>query len=130
MNMKKILKFSIAAVAVVLLTTVLVSATVAAVAEEKVEFESTSMPALNCSMALSQAHGIFNLMPNEIKSVCRNEFVKVSARCAQNSEFTYQGVRVKTRAHEGLVDLTFTYASNTVKVKNASWESLGLFFNE
>lgn len=128
--MKQFIKFSAAALAAVILSTVLVSSTVAAVTEEKIEFSSSSMPVLNCSMALSQAYGIFNLMPEEIKSVCRNEFTTVSAKCAKKSDFTYHGVRIRTSTHEGLVDVTFSYAGNTVKVTNASWESLSTFFSE
>ena len=128
--MKKFFKITLAAIAATLLTTVLVSATVAATAEEKVEFESSEMPALNCSMALSQAHAIYSLLPEEVKAVCRDEFKKVSSKCAEKSSFTYQGVKVSTTGHEGLVDVTFTYAGSNFRVKNATWESLGNFFAE
>lgn len=128
--MKKFFKIALAAIAATLLTTVLVSATVAAAAEEKVEFESSEMPALNCSMALSQAHAIYTLLPEEIRAVCRDEFRRVSARCAEKSCFTYQGVKVNTAGHEGLVDVTFSYAGSKFRVKNATWESLEGFFAE
>ena len=128
--MKKFFKITLAAFAATLLTTVLVSATVAATAEEKVEIESAAMPALNCTMALSQAHGIFNLVPQAIQDVCRGEFATVSAKCRQKSDFTYQGVRVRTASHDGLVDVTFSYAGNTLKVMNVTWESLANFFAE
>ncbi len=128
--MKKFFKLSVAALAAVLLTTVLVSATVAAIADEKVEFSSSAMPNLNCSIALSQAKTIFNLMPQEIKSVCRDEFRTVSAKCARKSDFTYQGVRIRTTPHDGLVDVSFTYAGYRLTVKNATWERMKEFFAE
>ena len=63
-----------------------------------------------------------NLLPEEIKTV--------SSKCAEKTSFSYRDVKVSTSPHDGLVDVTFTYAGATLRVKNAIWQSLVGFFAE
>lgn len=128
--MKKIFKVSVAALAALMLTTVLVSATVAATADKKVEFSCSSMPGLNCSMALSQVEAIFGLLPQEIKTVCRSEYAAISGKCRDSASFAHEGVKVSSSGHDGLVDLELSSYGCTLRVYNATWAELNAIFSE
>ena len=128
--MKKFLKFAIAAIAAVTITTVLVSAAVAENATENIELSSKSCPALDCSMAVSQAETIFGLLPDQIKEQCKSEYAKLSTKCRNTSSYVYQGVRISTSRKNGTVSICFTYGDYTVKVNNTTWERLDRLFGQ
>jgi len=126
--MNKVIKISVAAIAALALSTVLVSATVANFSEEKIEVSSKSCPAINCTMAVSEAEGIFALLPSNIKDLCRSEYAVVSKSCKDKGSFTYQGVKVHTSGDGDTVDITFNYGGYTIAVKNTTWDRLDMMF--
>lgn len=131
--MKKFLKFAIAAIAAVTITTVLVSAAVAGNENEteNIEFSSKSCPALDCSMSVSQAKTIFGLLPAQIKKQCSNEYFKLSVKCRETYSYVYQGVRITTsQKRDGIVSICLTYGDYTIKVNNTTWFKLEELFGQ
>lgn len=135
--MKKFLKFAIAAIAAVTITTVLVSTAVADNGNqnenrtENIEFSSKSCPALNCSMSVSQAKTIFGLLPAQIKKQCSNEYDKLSVRCRETYSYVYQGVRITTsQKRDGVVSICLTYGDYTIKVNGTTWSELEELFGQ
>lgn len=126
--MRKFFKFAFAAIAAITISTVLVSATIAATTTENVEIASRSLPALNCTMTIQQAESIFKLLPEEIQAQCRNEYAKLSGRCKTTQSYNYQGVKITTTGNGGIVSIRFSYSGYTVKVNNTTWERLNEIF--
>ncbi len=126
--MKKFFKFAIASIAAITISTILVSATIAATATENIEITSSSLPKLNCSLSVQQFESILKLLPEEIRSQCKNEYAKLSDRCRETPSYSYQGVRVTTTENGETVSISFTCNGYTVKVNNTSWERLNKLF--
>lgn len=134
--MKKFLKFAIAAIAAVTISSVLVSAAVADNENqnenraESIEFSSKSCPALNCSMSVTQAKTIFGLLPAQIKKQCSDEYFKLRVKCRETYSYVYQGVRITTsQKRDGVVSICLTYGDYTIKVNNTTWSNLGELFS-
>lgn len=126
--MKKFIKFTVVAIAAVMFTTVLVSATVANLSDERIEISSTSYPAINCSMTMSQAEGVLALMPSNVRELCRDEYVRVKRESNGRSRFTYQGVSCRVSENGTGIDILFSYGGYTLCVWNTSWERLDVVF--
>lgn len=126
--MKRILKFFAASIAALALVTVLVSATVSESKMASVSLSSKAYPALDCSLPLSQAQGIFVLLPANVKDMAKVEYRIVRDRFSQKKNFTYKGVKCHTLEDGDGLNITFTYDGYTISVKNTTWEELdGLF---
>ena len=94
-----------------------------------VSFESRNVPALNCSMPLSQAARIYRLAPANLKSLCEGEYETVKGKCFSSSRFSHEGVQVRILEDDGArVSLEFVLSGYKVTVRNASWGDLDRLF--
>lgn len=127
--MKKFIIFTLAAIVA---TVTLCSATThltGTTANGTVRFESTSMPALNCTLPMSRAAAIFRLLPESVTSVCVNEYDAVRDKCLRSSSFTHQGVTVKRTGNDPSMTITLSAAGYKVTVSDVSWADIDLLFN-
>lgn len=126
--MKKILKIFAASIAALALTTVLVSATVSETSTAVVEVSSSTHPALDCSLPMSQAQGIFTLLPANIKDLAKAEYQIVRTKFSQRQNFSYKGIKCSRASEGGKLNITFRYGSYIVNVKNVTMEELDVIF--
>lgn len=96
--------------------------------EGTVELSSKSCPALDCKLALSSAKNIFVLLPDNIKTICRSEYARISRECRFSDNYKYQGVNIRTTGKDGVVNIEFTYAGYSLKVTGTTWEQLDQMF--
>ena len=62
---------------------------------------------------------IYNLMPAEVKEMCKDSYAHISARLERSDKaFTYAGGRISPIRSAESTDLRFTYGKHSVVVKN------------
>ncbi len=127
--MKKTILIVIAALAAIFVLCSAATAFSENASSGSVSFESTQMPALNCSMQMAAASQIFHLLPGNIADMCRNEYKAVRGKCAQSSSFTHEGVRVRVTENNGTtVSVVFSVPNYKVVARNVSWVELDRLF--
>ena len=94
-----------------------------------VRFESTSMPALNCTLPMSRAAAIYRLLPESITALCASEYEAVRSKSARSSTFTHEGVRVRISGENPSMTFTFTAPGYKLTVSDVSWEEIDLLFD-
>lgn len=96
-----------------------------------VSFESSAMPALNCSMSLQNARNLFVLIPGNIQDICREEYKNVSNKCSRSSSFTHEGVYVRVTRNDGQsATIVFTVPGYKITAQDVSWKELdGMFLD-
>ena len=93
--------------------------------EGTVSFESTALPALNCTLSLKSAAGIYELVPMNVQGICAQEYDTVRQKLFSSANVTYQGVRIRKLQDDGkTVTLELSYQGYKVTVKDALWEDL------
>lgn len=125
--MKKIIVLAIAAVAAVVSLSAFASASDTA-SEGKVSFESTSMPALNCTMSIGHAWEIYRLVPFNIEDVVRQEYVTVRQKCKSRSRFTHEGVDVRVKDNGETVSIELGISSCKLTFSDVTWRELDNMF--
>lgn len=128
--MKKFIKTTLTLIGAIVVSSVLVSATVAATADKHIEFSSSEMPALNCKMSLGQAQAIYKLLPQEIRDVCRSEYFSIKDECTVPHYFNHEGVQIRYAEADDCIGLYFHCGPYKLNVCNCTWESLDKFFDE
>ena len=127
--MKRTIFIIIAAIAA---TFVLCSAATAVSANSSsgnVSFESTQMPALNCSMQMATATQIIRLLPENIINLCKDEYKAVRGKCAKSSSFTHEGVKVRIIENNGTtVSVVFSIPNYKVIAHDLSLVELDRLF--
>ena len=127
--MKKTILIVIAAVAATFVLCSAASAVSENASSGNVSFESTQMPALNCSMQMASASQIFHLLPGNITDMCRDEYKAVRGKCAKSSNFTHEGVRVRVTENNGTtVSVVFSVPNYKVIAQDVSWVELDRLF--
>ena len=127
--MKKFIIFTLAAVVAALTLCSATTRLTGTTANGTVRFESTSMPALNCTLPMSRAAAIYRLLPESVTAVCVNEYDAVRDRCLRSSSFTYQGVTVKRTGNDPSMTITFSVPGYKLTVSDVSWADIDLLFN-
>lgn len=94
-----------------------------------IRFESTSTPALNCTLPMSRAAAIYRLLPESVTALCANEYDAVRDKCLRSSSFTHEGVTVKRTGNDPSMTLTFSVPGYKVTVSDVSWADIEFLFN-
>ncbi len=126
--MKKIIIIAVAAVAAIAVFTAKAGTTNDSPVKGTVSFESSVMPALNCTMSIDQVWDIYRLIPLNIDDVCRNEYINIRQKCESRAHFTHEGVDVQTKDVGGNVSIVFSYKGYKLTVKNVTWRELDNMF--
>jgi len=93
-----------------------------------VHFESTEIPALNFTMPVAQAAGIYCMMPESFTEVCRQEYVAICNKCARSDRFTHEGVKIQCIGSDPSMEFVFTIPGYKLVVSGVSWETLDKMF--
>jgi hypothetical protein len=127
--MKKTILIVIAAVAATFVLCSAVSAASGNASTGTVSFESTQMPALNCTMQMAAASQIFHLLPGNIAEMCKDEYKAVRGKCVKSDRFTHEGVRVRVTRNDGAtVSVEFSVPNYKVVAQDVSWVELDRLF--
>ena len=95
-----------------------------------VRFESSSMPALNFTMPVSQAESIYRLMPESVTALCTGEYGTVRGKCIRSSSFTHKGVKVTRTGDSPSMTIALSFSGYRLTVSGVSWEELDALFGE
>lgn len=125
--MKKLIAIVIAATAAIVTLTASISASDNNSAGT-VSFESSSMPALNCTVSISHAKEIYRLIPGNISELCEKEYVAVQKKCSSRSHFTHEGVDVRVSESGETVTIVFSVSGYKVTASNVTWDELDNMF--
>ena len=94
-----------------------------------ISFESSAMPALNCSMSIQNASNIYKLVPGNIREICEEEYIKVSDKCSRYARFTHEGVNVTVVQNDGTTaTIVFSVPGYKVTAEDVSWQDLDIIF--
>lgn len=126
--MKRILILSIAAIAATITLCSAASSLSGNSSNGTVRFESSSTPALNFTMPVSQATNIYRLMPESVTRLCDSEYEAVRNKCLRSSSFTHEGVRVTKTGDNPSMTFVFSVPGYKVTVSDVSWEDLDFLF--
>ena len=126
--MKKFIIVVIAAVAAIALTAS-VSASNHPSAEGTISFESSSMPALNCSVSMKDAISIDRFAPGNIAGICEEQYMEVRRKCSKSSSFTHEGVKDCVKERNGdRVSIELSVPGYKITANNVRWDDLELMF--
>ena len=125
--MKKIIVIALAALAAIALTAS-VSASDSIPSKGKVSLESTATPALNCTLSIGNAEALYRLVPGNIKNLCRKEYVAVQEKCSMRSQFSYEGVDVRTTERGSTITLEFSIPGYKIVASDVTWAEFDQLF--
>ena len=127
--MKKIIILLLAAIVAAVTLCSATSYVAGTSANGTIRFESTSTPALNCTLPMSRAAAIYRLLPESVTALCADEYDAVRSKCLRSSSFTHEGVKVKRTGNDPSMTLTFSTSGYKVTVSDVSWADIELLFN-
>ena len=93
-----------------------------------IRFESSSMPALNCTMSMKSAVDILRLMPDSIIALSMAEYDSVRDQLFDSTSFTYHGVKVKRTGENPSMTFVLTAPGYKLTVSDVSWEDIEFLF--
>lgn len=126
--MKKVIIITLAAVAAAV---TLCSATAdrnASFPNGTIRFESSSMPALNCTMSMKSAVDILRLMPDSIIAFSMTEYDAVRDQLFNSTSFTFHGVKVKRTGENPSMSFVLTAPGYKLTVSDVSWDDIESLF--
>ena len=126
--MKRIIILSIAAIAATITLCSAASSLSGNYSNGTVRFESSSTPALNFTMPVSQATNIYRLMPESVTRLCDSEYEAVRNKCLRYSSFTHEGVKVTKTGDNPSMTFVFSVPGYKVTVSDVSGEDLDFLF--
>ena len=126
--MKKIIVIVLAAIAAALTLSAFASAPENGASQGEVSFESTAMPALNCTVSMEHAQSIYRLIPSNITDICEKEYAAVQKKCNSRSHFTHEGVDVRIVEIGEYVTIVFSASGYKVTARNVTWSELDAMF--
>lgn len=124
-------KFIIITLAAIVAAVTLCSATIdrnASFPNGTIRFESSSMPALNCTMSMKSATDILRLMPDSIIALSMTEYDAVRDQLFNSTSFTYRGVKVKRTGENPSMTFTLTAPGYKLTVSDVSWDDIEFLF--
>lgn len=124
--MKKIIITTIAAVAAILALSSFAGTT--GTSDGTVSFEAASAPALNCTLSMQNAAGIYRLLPENLAECARKEYTGIRQKSRSRSHFTHDGVDIRIKDAGATLDIVFTLNGYKVKVCDVTWETLDNLF--
>ena len=72
---------------------------------------------------------IYNLMPRDVQSLCRDSYTAISSRLERSSKaFTYAGVKITPISQDESTDLKFCYGRHSVVVNNYTKDEFDTIF--
>lgn len=127
--MKKIIIIVIAAVAATLALSAIASAPDNVPSQGEVSFESTAMPALNCTVSMEHARSIYHLIPSNITDICEKEYAAIQKKCNSRAHFTHEGVDIRVTDNGEYFTIVFSVPGYKVTARNVTWAELDNMFN-
>lgn len=115
-----------------LLTIFGISATVATPSGEFNSSVTASLAGLDNPIAFDTKTlaTIYNLMPDEVQSMCRESYADISSRIETTGKsFTYAGVKITPIATDEGTDLKFSYGGHLVLVEEYTKAEFDRVFN-
>ena len=96
--------------------------------EGKVSFESSKMPALNCTLSIDRARDLYWLIPANICDLCTKEYAAVRNKSNNSSHFKHEGVDVRITEIERKLTVELSYDGYKVVASNVTWAELDNIF--
>lgn len=109
-----------------------ISATVAIPSDEFNSSVTASLAGLGTPIAFDTKRlaAIYNLMPEEVQSMCRESYADISSRIETTGKsFTYAGVKITPIATDEGTDLKFSYGGHSVLVEEYTKAEFDRVFN-
>lgn len=127
--MKKFFVLLVAAAAALILTAS-ISASDNTPSQGTVSFESSSFPALNCTMSIQRVENIYSLLPDNVRDICEREYKEVRTKCNSSSRFTHEGVSVRVMNDGTTITVELSVKGYTVTANNVTMEELDRLFGD
>lgn len=89
-----------------------------------VRFESTEMLALNFTMPVSRAAGIYRLLPSSVTDYCRQEYEAVLDKCNRSHKVNHEGVKIQWTGANPDLTFVFTVPGYKFTVSGVSVETM------
>ena len=127
--MKRILIITIAVIATTITLCSATSSMSSNTSNGTLRFESTTMPALNCTLPMSRVTAIYRLLPESLTNLCFSEYQTVRDKLNHSSTFTHEGVRVRMTGEDPMMTIIFTIQGYKLTVTDVSWNDIDSVFN-
>ena len=96
--------------------------------EGKVSFESSKVPALNCTLSIDRARDLYWLIPTNICDLCTKEYAAFRNKSNTSSHFKHEGVDVRITEKERSITVELSYSGYKVVASDVTWADLDNIF--